>query len=64
MSEVDLISPEEDKVTDIGFWKDLVRDSRTKYNELETTGKEIESQLEMMYMDANDDAERAKEDLK
>lgn len=63
MSEEDLITAEEHKISDLSFWKDLVRDLRRDYKEFKLTSKDLETQLEQMLMDANDDADRANADL-
>ena len=60
---IDGITAEEAKITDLDYWKDLVKDLRRDYKELQITSKEIEGQLEQMLEDAQEEAERSLKDL-
>ncbi|CAI2364330.1 unnamed protein product [Moneuplotes crassus] len=63
MSEEDLITAEEHQMSDISFWKDLVRDLRKNFNEFKITSRDVESQLEQMMMEATEESEKATSDL-
>lgn len=63
MSELNMITADENLISDLSFWKALVNDLRRDYKELQVTSKEIETQLEQMLDDATDEAERAQSDL-
>lgn len=59
----DFLTKQENQISDIDFWKDLVRDLRRDYKGLQVASKEIETQLEQMLDDAQEEAERLQTEL-